>query len=80
MIKKHKNSVFLVAQYLINNEKSYIHDIKRKCKANNVMDRIMSLRKTFDWKIETILEGYDGRIPIYYYKLIKQGKMPKQYL
>jgi hypothetical protein len=78
-MKKQINSVHLVAQYLLDNKKSYIHDIKRKCKANNPMQRIKSLRDVFKWQIETKLEGYDGRIPIYYYKLKKAGKMPEKY-
>ena len=79
-MKKQINSVYLVAQYLSNNKKSYIHDLKRKCKANNPMQRIKSLRDVYSWQIETILEGYNGRIPVYHYKIKKVGKMPEKYI
>jgi len=79
-MKKHVNSVYLVAQYLLANKKSYICDIKKKCKANNPMSRIMSLRKSFNWHIDTIFEGWDGKCKIYHYRLKKAGKMPSQFL
>jgi hypothetical protein len=79
-MKKQSNSVYLVAEYLKANKKSYIHDMKRKCKANNVGARIMQLRRSFEWQIDTILEGYNGNIAIWFYKVKKAGKMPKQFI
>lgn len=79
-MKKQLNSTYLVAEWLKSNKKSYIHDMKRKCKANNVGARVMSLRNSFNWKIDTILEGYSNGVAVWYYKVIKAGKMPEQYL
>ena len=79
-MKKPTNTVYLVAKHLMDNDKSYIHDLKRRCKANNPMQRIKSLRDTFGWEISTVLQGYEGRIAIYYYQVEKQGKMPQKYL
>jgi hypothetical protein len=76
--KKQINTVYLVAQYLLDNDRSYIHDIKRTCKANNPMNRVMALRRTFGWEISTVLQGYEGRTAIYYYQVEKQGKMPQK--
>lgn len=76
--KKQINSVYLVAKHLLDNDKSYIHDIKSKCKANNPMNRVMALRRTFGWEISTVLQGYEGRIAIYYYQVEKVGKMPQK--
>lgn len=78
--KKQPNSVYLVAQYLLENKLSYIHDMKKKCKCNNVAQRIMQLRNVYGWNIATKLEGYDGRIPVYHYRVVKAGKTPNQYL
>jgi len=78
--KKQINTVWLVAQHLLNNDKSYVHNIKKSCKANNPMARIMALRRTFSWEISTVLQGYEGRTAIYYYQVEKQGKMPQKYL
>lgn len=80
MTNKQINTVWLVAQHLLNNDKSYIHNLKKSCKANNPMQRIKSLRDTFNWEISTVLQGYEGRIAIYYYQVEKQGKMPQKYL
>lgn len=80
MTKKPINTVWLVAQHLLNNDKSRICDLKRKCKANNPMDRVMALRRRFGWEISTVLQGYEGRTAIYYYQVEKQGKMPQKYL
>lgn len=80
MTKKQINTVWLVAQHLLNNDKSYVHNIKRSCKSNNPMARIMALRRTFSWEISTVLQGYEGRTAIYYYQVEKQGKMPQKYL
>lgn len=80
MTKKQINTVWLVAQHLLNNDKSYIHNLKKSCKANNPMDRVMALRRRFGWEISTVLQGYEGRIAIYYYQVEKQGKMPQKYL
>jgi hypothetical protein len=77
-MKKQKNSVWLVAEYLKKHPKSYIHDMKKVCKANNVGARIMQLRNSHNWQIETILECYKDRIAIYYYVVKKIGKMPKE--
>ena len=78
--KKQINTVWLVAQHLLNNDKSYIANLKRQCKANNPMDRVMALRRRFGWEISTVLQGYEGRTAIYYYQVEKQGKMPQKYL
>jgi len=78
-MKKQINSVYLVAEYLKANKKSYIHDMKKKCKANNVGARVMSLRRSYDWQIDTILEGYKDGVAIWYYKVVKAKKMPEQY-
>lgn len=78
------NSVWAVADYLLTSKKnrgnkSYIHDMKRICKSNNIGDRIMRLRNTFNWQISTILEGYKDGKSIYHYKLVKVGKMPEKH-
>lgn len=78
-MSKNISTTYLVAKYLLNNEKSYIHDLKRKCKCNNPMQRILSLRNTYNWQIETVYEGRKGMVAIYHYKLIKEGLMPKQF-
>lgn len=72
------NTTWLVAQHLLNNDKSYIHELKRKCKCNNPMQRVKALRDTFGWRINTILEGYKGRVAIYYYQVEIQGTMPQK--
>lgn len=84
MKKSVLNSMYLVAQYLVESKKerankSYIHNMKRVCKANNIGDRVMKLRNTYEWKIDTIKEGIkDGKV-IYFYKLVKVGKMPSKF-
>jgi len=80
MTNKQINTVWLVAQHLLNNDKSYVHNLKKSCKANNPMDRVMALRRRFGWEISTVLQGYEGRTAIYYYQVEKQGKMPQKYL
>lgn len=77
---KQINTMFLVAQHLLDNDKSFICDIKRTCKSNNPMQRIKQLRDRFGWQISTVLQGYEGRVSIYYYQVEKQGKMPQQFL
>ena len=79
-MKKPTNTVYLVAKHLMDNDKSYIHELKRRCKANNPMQRIKVLRDTFGWEISTVLQGYECRIAIYYYQVEKIGKMPQKYL
>ena len=78
--KKQINTVWLVAQHLLQNERSYIHNIKRVCKCNNPMDRVMALRRRYGWIINTILEGYNGRVAIWFYQVEKEGKMPQKFL
>jgi len=73
---KKTNSVILVSQYLIYNKKSYIHNMKRVCKANNVMQRIKTLRERYNWQIATIKEGVIDGKQIFYYTLIKKGASP----
>lgn len=77
-MKNKINSLYLVAQYLINNEKCYIHNMKKVTKANNVGERIRQLRSK-QWEVETILEGYKDGVAVYFYKLVNIGAMPKQY-
>lgn len=79
MKKKKINTMYLVAKYLIENKKCYIHNMKKVCKANNVGHRILQLRKQ-GWIISTILEGYVNGIAVYYYKLVKKNKMPIAYI
>ena len=78
--KKQINTVWLVAQHLLQNERSYIHNIKRVCKCNNPMDRVMALRRRYGWVINTMLEGYNGRVAIWFYQVEKEGKMPQKFL
>lgn len=79
-MKKQINSTFLVADYLLKNKKkSYIHNMKKVCKCNNVAQRVSVLRKK-GWVIDTILEKYEGNIAIYFYKLVSHSSVPKQYL
>ncbi len=50
MAKKRINSTYLVAEYLLKNKKkSYIHDMKKVTKCNNVGQRVLTLRRTFGW-------------------------------
>lgn len=77
---KHISTMYIVAKWLQNHEKSYIHELKRHCKANNPMQRISLLRRIYGWEIATIYEGMKGRVPVYHYKVVKEGKMPKQFL
>jgi hypothetical protein len=77
-MKKQISSVYLVAEYLKNNKKSYIHDMKKKTKSNNVGERVRQLRSK-GWSISTVLEGYKEGVAVYYYKLNTSGKMPEKY-
>ena len=76
-MKKKINSVWLVLQYLINHDKCYIHDMKKVCKCNNVAERIRQLRYS-NHIIDTVKEKVVDGIPVYYYRLKKQGTNPKQ--
>lgn len=76
-MKRKLNSTYLVAKFLISHRKSYIHDLKRVCKCNNPMQRILKLRRS-GWKIDTIFEGYKDGKAIYHYKLICSGSMPNK--
>lgn len=77
-MKKKINSVVLVSQYLESNKKSYIHNMKKVCKANNVMQRVKTLRESYNWQIATIKEGVVDGKQIFYYKLIKKGASPNK--
>jgi len=78
--KKTTSSTYLVAKYLQDNpRRSYIHAMKKVCKCNNVPQRIMQLRKTFNWQIESILEGYVDGVAVYHYRLTLAAKMPEQF-
>lgn len=77
--KKRLSSTYLVGLYFRTHSKAYIHDLKKSCKANNVPDRIMRLRNTYGWNIKTVSEGVKNGVSVFHYKLIKAGKMPKQY-
>jgi len=74
------NSTYLVAKYLKSHKKSYIHDMKRVCEANNIGQRVMILRNTHGWTIDTIFERYEGSRAIYYYKVLIKGKMPDEFV
>jgi len=78
-MKQQTSSTYLVATYLKTHSKAYIHDLKKSCKANNVPDRIMRLRNTYGWNIKTVSEGVKNGVSVFHYKLIKAGKMPKQF-
>lgn len=78
-MKKQKSSTYLVAKYLIDNGKGKICDMKKCCKANNVGQRVLSLRNAFNWKIESKLLGYEKGVAIWEYILIEIGEMPKKY-
>ena len=78
-MKKQISSTYLVAKYLQDKNKGQICDMKRCCKANNIGQRVLSLRNTFNWKIETKLLEYKNGVAIYEYTLIEQGSMPKKY-
>lgn len=77
--KKKESSTYLVGLYLRTHSKSYIHDLKKSCKANNVPQRISALRNVYGWNIKTVSEGVKNGVAVFHYKLIKAGKMPKQY-
>ena len=77
MEKKKQSSTYLVANYLIQNkDKSYIHDMKKVTRCNNVGQRVLSLRKSFNWDIASILEGYVEGRAVWHYKLLNVGRMP----
>ena len=77
--KKRLSSTYLVGLYLRTHSKAYIHDLKKSCKANNVPQRISALRNVYGWNIKTVSEGVKNGVSVFHYKLIKAGKMPKQY-
>jgi len=77
-MKKQISSTYLVAKYLLDNKKGQICHMKKCCKANNIGQRVMQLRKSWNWSIDTILLGYDKGVAIYEYKLIKKGMMPNE--
>jgi hypothetical protein len=77
--KKRPSSTYLVGLYLRTHSKAYIHDLKKSCKANNVPQRISALRNVYGWNIKTVSEGVKNGVSVFHYKLIKAGKMPKQY-
>ncbi len=78
-MKKQISSTYLVAKYLQDKGKGQICDMKRCCKANNIGQRVLSLRNSFNWEIATKLLGYKKGVAIYEYNLVKQGSMPKEY-
>ena len=77
--KKRLSSTYLVADFIVWHHKAYIHDLKKSCKANNVPQRISALRNVYGWNIKTVSEGVKNGVSVFHYKLIKAGKMPKQY-
>lgn len=77
--KKRISSTYLVGLYLRTHSKAYIHDLKKSCKANNVPQRISALRNVYGWNIKTVSEGVKNGVSVFHYKLIKAGKMPKQF-
>ena len=80
MAKKRISSTYLVAEYLLKNKKkSYIHDMKKVTKCNNVGQRVLTLRRTFGWEIDTIFEGYIDGVPVYHYRLINPMRIPEKY-
>ena len=78
-VKKRLSSTYLVADFIVWHHKAYIHDLKKSCKANNVPQRISALRNVYGWNIKTVSEGVKNGVSVFHYKLIKAGKMPKQY-
>lgn len=77
-MKKQISSTYLVAKYLQDKKKGQICNMKKCCKANNIGQRILQLRNSHGWKIDTILLGYHKGVAVYEYKLIKKGVMPKE--
>ena len=78
--KQRINSTCLVAEYLKSNGKGQICDMKRCCKANNIGQRILQLRRNHKWEISTVLIGRDCGVAIYEYVLTNIGKMPLKYI
>lgn len=74
------NSTYLVAEYLIKNKKSYIHEMKNSCNANNIGQRVLSLRRIFKWEVDLVYEGVRNKVNVFHYKLTKKGKMPNKYV
>ena len=77
-MKKQISSTYLVAKYLLDNKQGQICHMKRCCKANNIGQRVMQLRKSWKWDIDTVLLGYEKGVAVYEYKLIKSGMMPNE--
>lgn len=77
--KKRLSSTYLVGLYLRVRSEAYIHDLKKSCKANNVPQRISALRNVYGWNIKTVSDGVKNGVSVFHYKLIKAGKMPKQF-
>ena len=77
--KKRLSSTYLAGLYLKTHSKAYIHDLKNSCEANNVPQRISALRNVYGWNIKTVSEGVKNGVSVFHYKLIKAGKMPKQF-
>lgn len=77
---KQINSTYLVAKYLKSHKKSYIHEMKRQCEANNIGQRVLQLRNSHGWAIDTIFERYEGNRAIYYYKVLIACKMPLKFI
>lgn len=73
------SSTYLVAKKLIALKKCYIHDLKRSCKCNNPMQRVLYLRRRYGWDIATVFEGNKGKVPVYSYVLVKKGAMPAKF-
>lgn len=54
---KKQSSIYLTAIYLKSHCKSYIHNLKKRTRANNPMQRISELRNIHGWKIKTVKDG-----------------------
>ena len=78
--KQRVNSTYLVAEYLKLRGKGQICDMKRCCKANNVGQRVLQLRRNHNWEISTVLIGREKGVPIYEYIVTKIGKLPSKYI
>lgn len=72
--KKRKASKILsIATFLKERRESSVYQLQRRFFKNNPADTIMSLRKTYGWKISSV-EISPNRFT---YKVVKVGKMPK---
>lgn len=72
------SSTYLVAIYLKTHRTSKICNMKTKCNANNIGQRVLQLRK-LGWKIDTVKTGVKAGVQLFAYEVKKVGTMPTKY-